>query len=114
MVSPLCHQRGLVLRPDPQGRERKSPALVADGKHLFTDVVSSVGVLAGVALAALTGYRILDPILAALVALNVLWSGWRLMKESVGGLLDEAVPDEELDTHPRGHRRQCRRRDRGA
>ncbi|MFN3350203.1 cation diffusion facilitator family transporter [Pseudorhodoplanes sp.] len=79
-----------------QGRRRKSPALVADGRHLFTDVVSSVGVLAGVAIAAITGYRILDPILAALVGLNVLWAGWRVMKESVGGLLDEAVPDEEL------------------
>jgi cation diffusion facilitator family transporter len=79
-----------------QGRARRSPALVADGKHLFSDVVSSVGVLAGVALAALTGYVVLDPILAGIVALNVLWSGWRLLKESVGGLLDEAVPDEEL------------------
>jgi cation diffusion facilitator family transporter len=78
------------------GRERKSPALVADGKHLFSDVVSSLGVLAGVALAAITGYTILDPILAGVVALNVLWSGWGLLKESVGGLLDQAVPDEEL------------------
>jgi cation diffusion facilitator family transporter len=79
-----------------QGRRRKSPALVADGRHLFADVVSSVGVFAGVALAALTGYVILDPILAALVGLNVLWAGWRVMKESVGGLLDEAVPDQDL------------------
>ncbi len=79
-----------------QGRRRKSPALVADGKHLFADVVSSVGVFAGVSLAALTGYVVLDPILAALVALNVLWSGWKLMKESVGGLLDEALPPEDL------------------
>ncbi len=78
------------------GRERKSPALVADGKHLFADVVSSVGVLGGVGLAAITGYTILDPILAGVVALNVLWSGWGLLKESVGGLLDQAVPDEEL------------------
>jgi cation diffusion facilitator family transporter len=70
--------------------------LVADGKHLLSDVVSSLGVLAGVALAAITGYTILDPILAGLVALNVLWSGWRLVKESVGGLLDQAVPDDEL------------------
>ncbi len=79
-----------------QGRTHRSPALVADGKHLFADVVSSVGVFAGVSLAALTGYLILDPILAGLVALNVLWSGWQLMKESVGGLLDEAIPEEEL------------------
>jgi cation diffusion facilitator family transporter len=78
------------------GRARKSPALVADGKHLLSDVVSSLGVLAGVALAAATGYTILDPILAGVVALNVLWSGWGLLKESVGGLLDQAVPDEDL------------------
>jgi len=79
-----------------QGRKRKSPALVADGKHLFSDVVSSIGVFAGVSLAALTGYVVLDPILAGLVALNVLWAGWQVMKESVGGLLDEALPDEQL------------------
>lgn len=80
-----------------QGRRRKSPALLADGRHLFTDVISSVGVFAGVALAAVTGYVILDPILAALVGLNVLWAGWRVMKESVGGLLDEALPEGDLD-----------------
>jgi cation diffusion facilitator family transporter len=74
------------------GREQMSPALTADGRHLATDVVSSVGVLAGVAVAAVTGWAILDPLLAALVALNILWSGWMLMKESVGGLMDEAVP----------------------
>jgi cation diffusion facilitator family transporter len=79
-----------------QGRKRKSPALVADGKHLFSDVVSSLGVFAGVSLAALTGYVVLDPILAGLVALNVLWAGWKLMKESVGGLLDEALPADDL------------------
>ncbi|MGV3634350.1 MAG: cation diffusion facilitator family transporter [Pseudorhodoplanes sp.] len=79
-----------------QGRRRKSPALVADGRHLFADVVSSIGVFAGVALAALTGYVILDPILAGLVGINVLWAGWRVMKESVGGLLDEAVPEDDL------------------
>jgi cation diffusion facilitator family transporter len=79
-----------------QGRKRKSPALLADGRHLFTDVVSSAGVFVGVSLAALTGYLILDPILAALVGINVLWAGWRVMKESVGGLLDEAVPDGDL------------------
>lgn len=79
-----------------QGRAHRSPALVADGRHLLTDVVSSVGVFGGVALAALTGLSILDPLLAALVALNILWSGWRLMKESVGGLLDEALPESDL------------------
>ena len=79
-----------------QGRRERSPALVADGRHLLTDVISSVGVLAGVALAALTGWAMLDPALAAAVALHILWSGWGLMKESVGGLMDEAVPAETL------------------
>jgi cation diffusion facilitator family transporter len=80
-----------------QGRKHRSAALVADGKHLLTDVASSIGVLAGVALAAVTGFAILDPLLAALVALNILWAGWKLIKESAGGLLDEALPEETLE-----------------
>jgi cation diffusion facilitator family transporter len=79
------------------GRRRRSPALVADGKHLLTDVMSSVGVLAGLLLSIATGLPILDPILAALVAVNILWAGWHLVRESVGGLMDEAVPGETLD-----------------
>lgn len=81
-----------------QGRTRRSPALAADGRHLLTDVVSSVGVLAGVGLAALTGYVLLDPVLALFVAANILWSGWVLVKSSVGGLMDEAVAPEALET----------------
>jgi cation diffusion facilitator family transporter len=80
------------------GRRRRSPALVADGKHLLTDVVTSFGVLAGLLLSIATGIAVLDPILAVLVALNILWSGWQLVRESVGGLMDEAVPAETLDT----------------
>jgi cation diffusion facilitator family transporter len=76
------------------GRMQRSPALVADGWHLLTDVATSVGVLVGLGLAALTGWQILDPALAAVVALNILWAGWRLMRESVGGLMDEAVTAE--------------------
>ena len=79
-----------------RGRGLRSPALVADGHHLLTDVISSVGVLLGVLLATVTGLDVLDPALAALVALNVLWSGWQLMRESVGGLMDSAVPDALL------------------
>jgi cation diffusion facilitator family transporter len=79
-----------------QGRRHKSPALVADGRHLLTDVISSIGVIGGVALAALTGWVVLDPALAVAVALGILWSGWGLMKESLGGLMDEAVPPETL------------------
>lgn len=79
-----------------RGRRLRSPALVADGHHLLTDVVSSVGVLLGVGLATVTGWAVLDPALAALVALNVLWAGWQLMRESVGGLMDAAVPEALL------------------
>jgi cation diffusion facilitator family transporter len=76
------------------GGRQRSPALVAEGWHLLTDVATSVGVLAGLWLAALTGWHVLDPALAALVALNILWAGWRLVRESVGGLMDEAVTAE--------------------
>ena len=79
-----------------QGRARRSPALEADGRHLLTDVISSIGVLAGVSLAAITGWAVLDPTLAAIVALNILWSGWGIVKDSIGGLMDEAVPAEIL------------------
>ncbi len=79
------------------GRKARSPALVADGKHLLTDVVSSVGVLLGVVLVMLTGWKVLDPALAVLVGLTVLWSGWGLVKESVGGLMDEAASGEVLE-----------------
>ena len=78
------------------GRSRRSPALVADGRHLLTDVVSSVGVLGGVGVAAILNIPILDPILAALVALNILWAGWGLMKESLSGLMDESSPPMTL------------------
>lgn len=77
-----------------RGRALRSPALVADGKHLLSDVVSSAGVLAGVLLAMVTGWAELDPALAALVALNILWSGWKVITASVSGLMDEALPDE--------------------
>ena len=78
------------------GRRARSPALIADGRHLFTDVVTSLGVLLGVALVALTGWEVLDPLLAALVALNILWSGWGLVRDSVSGLMDEAAPPETV------------------
>jgi cation diffusion facilitator family transporter len=84
---------GLLIR---EGRRLRSPALVADGRHLLTDVVTSVGVIAGLLLVPLTGWSWLDPALAAMVALNILWSGWGLIKESIGGLMDEALPEATL------------------
>jgi cation diffusion facilitator family transporter len=74
-----------------EGKAQKSPALVADGRHLLTDVISSFGVVIGLAAATGTGLPWLDPLLACLVAINILWSGVRLIRESVGGLMDEAV-----------------------
>jgi cation diffusion facilitator family transporter len=79
-----------------RGRAEGSPALLADARHLLADVVTSAGVLVGVGLVAATGILWLDPLLAALTAVNILFSGWRLMRESVGGLMDEAVPPERL------------------
>ena len=76
------------------GKARRSPALVADGKHLLSDVVTSLGVLVGFVLVPVTGWPQLDPLLAALVALNILWTGWGLVRESVGGLMDAAPPGE--------------------
>ncbi len=79
-----------------QGRALRSHALVADGRHLLTDVVTSLGVLIGIGAAAATGWTLLDPALAAAVALNILWSGWQVMRDSLGGLMDEAAPPETL------------------
>jgi cation diffusion facilitator family transporter len=79
-----------------RGRRQKSPALVADGKHLITDVVTSVGVAVGFILAVLTGWWILDPLMAALVAVNILWSGSKIVKDSLSGLMDEAVSEQTL------------------
>jgi cation diffusion facilitator family transporter len=78
------------------GRKEHSPALLADGRHLMTDVVSTIGVLIGVLLAAATGWAQLDAILAALVGLTILWSGWELIKQSVIGLMDVAVDPKKL------------------
>lgn len=75
-----------------EGRRARSPALEADGKHLLTDVVSTIGVLIGLVLVYATGFAQLDAVLAALVALNILWSGWGVIRDSVGGLMDVAVP----------------------
>lgn len=78
------------------GRRHRSPALVADGKHLLSDVISSVGVTFGVLIAIITGWQKLDPALAGLVAINILWSGWKVMTESLSGLLDEAVSESTM------------------
>lgn len=80
------------------GRREKSPALNADGRHVMADAVASTGVLAGVIAAVFTGWLQLDAVIAAGVGVYILLSGWRVMKESVGGLMDEAADAETLAT----------------
>ncbi|MBA8900557.1 MULTISPECIES: cation diffusion facilitator family transporter [unclassified Phyllobacterium] len=78
-----------------RGRLFKSPALLADGKHIMTDVVTSIGVFIGLVGAVITGWTFLDPLLAVIVALNILWQGWNVIGSSVQGLMDVGVPTEE-------------------
>lgn len=80
------------------GRSARSPALVADGKHIMTDVVTSVGVFVGLVGAVFTGWHVLDPALAVIVALNILWQGWHVIGSSMSGLMDRAV---DMDEHIR-------------
>lgn len=77
-----------------QGRANRSPALVADGWHLVSDVATSAGVIVGLLLAVVTGWRQMDAILALVVALYILWAGGRLLRDSMSGLMDEAVTSE--------------------
>ena len=79
------------------GRRMRSPALEGDARHLLADVATSVGITAGLTLAVLTGRLLLDPLLAALTAAYVLWSGTRIIGASVGGLMDEAAPPAMVD-----------------
>ena len=78
------------------GRLWKSPALVAGGRHIMTDVWTTGAVLAGFALVPLTGWLRLDPLVAGLVALNILWAGYGMLRTSVGGLMDEVADPEAV------------------
>ena len=78
------------------GRHHRSIALEADGQHLMTDVWTSVGVVAGVALVALTGWHVLDPLIALAVALHILWTGAVLVRRSFRGILDQALEGADL------------------
>lgn len=78
------------------GRQHRSIALIADARHLMTDVWTTAGVIVGVALAQLTGLDWLDPVVAILVALNILREGWHLLRRSAGGMMDEALDDETV------------------
>ena len=77
------------------GKKHRSPALVADGKHLLTDVWTSVGVIVGVGLVVITGWQRLDGVVALAVGLNIVVTGVRLLRTSTSGLMDKALPDED-------------------
>ena len=79
------------------GRRHHSITLEGDGRHLMTDVWTSAGVVAGVAVVWLTGWLVLDPLIAVAVGVHIVWAGIGLMRRSVLGLLDAAIPQEDLD-----------------
>jgi cation diffusion facilitator family transporter len=79
------------------GKKEQSMTVEADGQHLMTDVWTSLGVVAGVALVYLTGWERLDPVIALLVAANIVRTGVRLMRGSMSGLMDRALTDSEID-----------------
>lgn len=79
------------------GRKHNSITLEADAHHLMTDVWTSVGVVIGVVAVSLTGWLVLDPLIALAVAANIVWSGVQLMRRSALGLLDSAIPHTERD-----------------
>jgi cation diffusion facilitator family transporter len=79
------------------GRRERSPALVASGAHLWGDVLTTGGVLVGLGAAWVTGRWVLDPLIALLVAVNILRLGWRVVRDSVGGLMDESLAAAEVE-----------------
>jgi cation diffusion facilitator family transporter len=76
-------------------KAHRSITLEADARHLLTDVWTTAGVFAGVALVQATGWLRLDPIIAIAVAVQILWTGWHLMTRSFDGLMDRAIPDAD-------------------
>jgi cation diffusion facilitator family transporter len=87
---------GVALKLITVGKREHSIALEADGRHLLTDVWTSVGVICGVMLVALTGWAILDPLIGLAVASHIVWTGFMLMRRSYSGLLDAAIPANEV------------------
>lgn len=78
------------------GSRYKSIALEADAHHLMTDVWTSVGVIVGVGLVWASGWLWLDPVIALLVALNIVWTGWQLLQRSAAGLMDVSIPEADI------------------
>lgn len=105
------------------GRTHRSITLEADGQHLLADVWTSVGVLVAIGIVALTQLYWLDPVIALLVGANILFTGYKLVRRSVVGLLDGTLPDDEVEKvahvldevahDPRVHIAQLRTRESG-
>lgn len=85
---------GVLMRV---GKKHNSITLEADAHHLMTDVWTSAGVIAGVGLVAWSGWLWLDPVIALLVAANIVWTGYQLMRRSADGLMDHALPADKLE-----------------
>jgi len=85
----------MILRA---GRQHNSITLEANARHLLTDVWTSVGVLGGVGAVALTGWQRLDPVVALLVAANIVWTGVGIVRRSIGGLMDKALGAVDVAT----------------
>jgi cation diffusion facilitator family transporter len=91
------------------GKKHNSITLEADAHHLLTDVWTSAGVILGVGLVWLTGWLWLDPVIALLVAANIVWTGWQLLQRSASGLMDAAISEEHIraiETVMEGYRAQ--------
>lgn len=78
------------------GKEKRSLLLEADGRHLMTDVWTSAGVIGGIVIVKFTGWLIIDPVIAILVALNIIYTGYKLIGRSASGLMDATIPEEDL------------------
>ncbi len=103
MVINLVWARVLITA----GARRRSPALSANGRHLMTDVWTSVGVLAGLCLVLLTGWALLDPLMAVLVAVNILREGWKVIFSSAGDLMDSAAHASDREVIETSVRDSC-------
>ncbi len=78
------------------GKKHKSLILEADGRHLMTDVWTSAGVIAGIVVVKFTGWVVIDPIIALLVAINIIYTGYKLISRSASRLMDASIPDEDI------------------
>ena len=78
------------------GKKSKSLILEADGRHLITDVWTSVGVIVGIIVVKFTGWLIIDPIIAIIVAINIIFTGYKLISRSASGLMDASIPMDEI------------------